>query len=349
MHCPRSRRRFAGIAVSCLAFAAASLAGCKQTVSDAAWPSRPIEISCFAAAGGGTDLIDRALAGAMGQILGASINVVNRTGGNGGVALNYVWSNPRDGYTWGGFSESIHPAPVMGAHHTTAKDWHWFMAAGAPDVISVGPNSPYKSLDDLIADAKARPGQVKAAASLSGSLHHAKLLALEKGAGVQFKMLPFKGSQPSNLAILSGEADVVFTSISEQAELLKDKKLIPLAMAEMEPYEFPGLGTIPAAGAQFPGLGELPVQQWLGFALPIDTPADILSKITDAFVKAMESPEIKQLAADTFLTLYGYHGEEAGRRAAEMESAWCWTLYDLGIAQKSPEEFGIPRPDDGEQ
>lgn len=327
-----------------VALAAAVFCSCTPPDTPESWPARPIEISCFASAGGGTDTVDRSLAAAMSPHLGVTVNVVNRSGGNGGIALNHVWSRPRDGYAWGGFSETIHPAPVMGAHDSTAKDWHWFMAAGAPDVLSVRTDADYASIDELVAAAKADPGTIKAAAGISGGLHHAKLLSLEKGADIRFKTLPFKGSHPSQLAVLSGEADIVITSISEQAELLKGGKLRPLAMVEMETYEFPGIGTIPAAGATYPGVGDLPVRQWLGIALPKGVPEEVLAKVTDAFVKAMEAPEIKQLAEDRFLTLYGYHGEEAMRIATEMESAWTWALHDLGIAQKSPEEFGIPRP-----
>lgn len=327
-----------------LALATALLCSCSKPDSPESWPTRPIEISCFASAGGGTDMVDRSLAAAMSPHLGVTVNVVNRSGGNGGIALNHVWSRPKDGYSWGGFSESIHPAVVMGAHHTTAKDWHWFMAAGAPDVLSVGKDSAFQSLDELVAAAKAEPGTVKAAAGISGGLHHAKLLSLEKGADIRFKTLPFKGSHPSQLAVLSGEADVVITSISEQAELIKGGQLRPLAMVEMEPYEFPEVGAIPAAGATYPGIGDLPVRQWLGIALPKGVPDTVLAKVTEAFEKAMADPEMVQLARDRFLTLYGYHGEEAARIAAEMESAWTWALHDLEIAQHSPEEFGIPRP-----
>lgn len=338
------RRKTGGWRRMAWTLGAVLLCSCAQRDTPESWPTRPIEISCFASAGGGTDLIDRSLAAAMSPHLGTTINVVNRSGGNGGIALNHVWSRPRDGYTWGGFSESIHPAPIMGAHHTTAKDWHWFMAAGAPDVVSVRDDSPYQSLQDLVDAAKANPGTIKAAAGISGGLHAAKLMALEKGADIKFKTLPFKGSHPSQLAVLSGEADLVVTSVSEQAEHLKDGKLRPLAMVEMEPYPFPGLGEIPAAGADFPGVGDLPVRQWLGFALPMGVPDHVLTKVTDAYQKAIASPEMQQLAQDHLLTLYGYHGEEAATIAADMESAWTWALHELGIAQKSPEEFGIPRP-----
>jgi tripartite-type tricarboxylate transporter receptor subunit TctC len=149
------------------------------------FPTRPIEISCFASAGGGTDTTDRAIAKAMERYLGITINVVNRTGGAGGVALNAVWSKPHDGHYWGGFSESILPAPVMGGHHTSAKDWVYYM---------------FKTLDQLVKAAKASPGNIKASASAAGGIWHTKLIALMNGAGIKFNFIPFNGSHPSQVA-----------------------------------------------------------------------------------------------------------------------------------------------------
>lgn len=310
----------------------------------AEWPERPIEISCFAAAGGGTDLVDRTIAKAMEPFLKTRINVVNRTGGGGGIALDYVWSRPHDGYNWGGFSESILPSPVMGAHSTSAKDWIYFMVAGAPGVISVRPDSHFKSLEDLVKAAKAKPGEIKASASQSGSIWHTKLIALMQGTGIKFNFIPFNGSHPSQVAAMTGEVDAVLTSVSEQSDLLEAKKLIPLAMVELKGYAFKGM-KIPAAVDKYPDVAKLlPLDQWLGFALPADTPKPIVDKVTEAFTKAMETSLIKDMAKTKNLTLYGYSGEQAQKTARSMERVWTWTLYDLGVAKKSPAEFGIAKP-----
>jgi tripartite-type tricarboxylate transporter receptor subunit TctC len=309
------------------------------------WPKRPIEVSCFAGAGGGTDTTDRAIAKAMEPYLGVNINVVNRTGGAGGVAMNAVWSKPHDGYSWGGFSESILPAPVMGGHHTSAKDWIYYMVGGAPGVVSVRSDSKYKTLDQLVKAAKANPGKIKASASATGGIWHTKLIALESGTGIKFNFVPFNGSHPSQVATITGEVEVVLTSISEQAELVKAKKLVPLAMVELKPYNFPGVGTIPAAVDKYPGVAKLlPLDQWLGFALPADVPPDVIKEVNNAFVKAMQTQAIKDLAKNRNMSLYGYYGGEAQGVAQKMESVWTWTLFDLGIAKKSPAEFGIPKP-----
>lgn len=309
-----------------------------------AWPTKPVTISCFASAGGGTDLINRLVAKAMEPELGVKFNVINRTSGRGGAAINHVWSRPRDGYEWGGFSESVLPGAVLGITETTAKDWTFFMVAGAPGVISVPQNSRFQNLDQLVAALRAEPRSVKAAAGLTGGLWHTKLLALEEAAEIRFHYIPFSGSQPGQLAALTGEVDVVLTSISEQAELIRGGRLRPLAMVELEARDLAGHGAIPAAGDRFPALAKVPVRQFLGFALPADTPREILDRVTSAFESIMRNEELLAFCEEQLLDVLGLHGKEADRLAREAERVWTWKLHDLGISVKSPEEFGILRP-----
>lgn len=324
---------------------AAILVACsgENRTTKASWPTRPIQITCFAAPGGGTDTVDRTIAQVMEPLLGVKINVVNKKGARGGTAMRDVWSRKHDGYRWGGFSESILTAPVMGGHDTTAKDWTYFMVAGAPGVVSVPSGSPYRTLGDLVATAKAEPGKINAAASITGGIWHTKLITLERAAHVTFNYVPYGGSNPSQIAALSGEVDVVLTSISEQAELIKARNLRPLAMVEAEPYEFPVIGTIPSAAREYPDVAKFPVTQWLGFALPADTPPDVLETITDAFNRAMQSVDVREMLATRYLTPFGYSGARADGIARETERVWTWLLHDLKIAERSPEELGIPR------
>ena len=309
------------------------------------WPKKPITISCFAAAGGGTDAVSRILAKGMAEELGAKINVVNRAGGRGGAAINYVAVRERDGYNWGGFSESVLTASVLGITESTAQDWTFFMLAGAPGVISVPVDSPHQDLKSLVEAARANPKTVKVSASLTGGIWHTQLLALQQGAGVEFRFIPFnQGSQPSQLAALSGEVDAVLTSISEQAELIRGQKLRPLAMIEPDSFEFPDHGTIPSAAEWYPDVTKNSVSQFLGFALPADTPPSILTTITQAFEKVAASEAVRVFCEQRLLTLQAWHGEEANRRAREAERAWVWKLHDLGVTVESPEAFEIARP-----
>jgi tripartite-type tricarboxylate transporter receptor subunit TctC len=308
------------------------------------WPARPIEDSVWASAGGGTDTTNRILTKAMEPFLGGRIHVVNRTGGGGGVAMNHVWSQPRDGYSWLGASEAMQNITVMGFHPTQTKDWRWYIVGGSPGSIAVRGDSPYKTLDDLIAAAQENPGKVKIGHCPIGCVWHLKAIALSNAASVKTNYVPYEGSAPAMVAALTGEIDAVVSSISEQAEYIKAGKLRPLGMIEMAPYSFPGVGEIEAAGVKYPDVQKIPARQWLGIAIPNDVPADVVSKIDNAFERAMQSDAVKELAKERHMELSGAYGEASQKILRGMESAVSWNLWELGVAKHSPEKFGIPKP-----
>jgi tripartite-type tricarboxylate transporter receptor subunit TctC len=308
------------------------------------WPSRPIEISVWASAGGGTDTTNRFLAQAMERHLGGKINVTNRTGGGGGVAMNHVWSQPREGYSWLGASEAMQVVKVMKYHTTGTSDWRWYLVAGMPGVISVKPDSRFKSLEELLAAVKQSPKSVKISHCPIGCVWHMKALSLGQAAGVEFNYIPYDGSAPAQIATLTGEADAVVSGVSEQAEFIRAGRLRPLGVVEMKPFNFPGLGEIPAVGIKYPDIQKIPARNWLGMAIPKNTPADIIAKIDAAFVKAMDDPKIKSLVTDRYFQLFGEYGDAAEKSLQAMENAMSWKLHELKIADTSPDTLGIPKP-----
>jgi tripartite-type tricarboxylate transporter receptor subunit TctC len=308
------------------------------------FPSRVIEISVWAAAGGGTDTVNRLIAKAMEAELGGSVVVSNRTGGGGAVAMNYIWSKPRDGYNWLGASEAMQNTAVMDFHPSLTKDWRWYMVGGAPAVLAVRAESPFKTLEDFLKAAEAKPGAVNVTGCPIGCVFHLKSIALGDATKTKLNYVPYAGSGPAMVAVLSGDGDAVISSASEQAEYIKGGKLRPLAMVEMTPFDMPGFGSIPAVGAKFPDVGNMPARQWLGFALPADTPKEITDKIDAAFVKAMKRSEVIEAGKRLNLNLYGEYGESALPILQKLESAVSWKLQELGVAKTSPEKLGIAKP-----
>jgi tripartite-type tricarboxylate transporter receptor subunit TctC len=308
------------------------------------WPGqRPIRVVCFTNPGGDTDVVSRILAGAMEPILGTRISVVNKPGAHGGLAMREVWSQNHDGYRWGGFSSNILTAAVMGGHDTTAKEWDYLIVGGSPGVLSVRENSPYQNLDDLIAAAKTKPRGINAGASVTGGVWHVQLGAVEAAAGVSFNFVPYEGSHPTQLALLSEEIDVILTSLAEQAELIKAGRVRPLAAMTAEPATLDEI-SIPAIGATFPAAGEPPVEQWLGFGVPRDLPGPVMEKIVGAFEQAMASPAINEMIESRYMTKFAWTPAEARERVLKTEKAWAWTLVDMEIAEVSPDEVGIAKP-----
>ena len=310
------------------------------------FPKRNITAVVVWGAGGGTDTCNRIIHAEMSKFLGVNVNVINKTGGvAGSVGMNYAYSRPHDGYTLCGLSESNVTAGVQGGWDKRFDVWDVFIVGGSPDVISVTPNTPYKTLEDLIEAAKAKPKSIKAAASGAGSIHHLNLLAVENGSGAKFNFIPYKGSAPSQNAAMAGEVSVVVTSLAEQQQLLRGGKLRALGMLIPEAFEVEGLGKIPSSFDAYPGLSKyLPISQAIGFAVPADAPKEAKSALVDAFNKAIATEKVKSWAKENYYLLSGATGEESKKIFSALESNFAWTLWELGAATVNPSKLGIPKP-----
>lgn len=309
------------------------------------FPERAINLAVWASAGGGTDQVNRLLAALMEKEIGGKIQVSNMTGGMGGIASSWVWDAPHDGYRWVGASETLLPMPVNGAHKTTTKDWEYFIAAGSPGVLVVPKDSPYKTFDDLVKAAKAEPGKIKISNSGVGGLWHMKANVIAKYAGVPFGYAPYQGSRPAIVAALSKEVQAAAASAGEVIEFVKSGQMRPLVMLEKDDFDFPGVGKVPAVTKTFPQLEKyFPLNQWLGFMIPADTPKPVIEKIEKAYKAAMKDPKVAEWAKVNVSVVYGLSGKEAKEMAAKQESKMAWMLQEWGIAKESPEKFGIPKP-----
>ena len=313
--------------------------------ASAVYPERIITNVLVWSAGGGTDTCNRVVMAEMSKILGVTINVVNKTGGVGGsVGMNDAFSQPSDGYTLCGLSESCVTAGVQGGFDKRMNVWEYFIIGGSPDVVSVATTTPYKTLTDLIEAAKSKPGDIKAGASASGSIHHLNLLALEKGSGAKFNYIPYTGSAPAQNAAMTGEVSVVVTSIAEQAQLIRGEKLRPLAVLIPESFVLAGV-TLPSAFDFYPGLSEyLPISQAIGFAIKADAPENVKVVLRDAFKKALATDKFKQWAEENYYVVSGATGTEGVEIFNKLESLFAWTLWDLAAAKVDPATLGIPKP-----
>jgi tripartite-type tricarboxylate transporter receptor subunit TctC len=327
------------------------LSACVMTTSVAVaadnYPARDITDAVVWGAGGGTDVVNRTIMAEMSKVLGVNINVINKTGGvAGSIGMNYAKGQPADGYTLVGLSESNVTSAVQGGFTDKfTKVWHPFIVGGSPDVISVTPSTGITSFKDLIAKAKAAPGTIKACASGAGSIHHLNLLAVEDGTGAKFHFVPYKGSAPCQNAALTGEMNVVVTSVAEQQQLIKGKKFIPVAMLVPEDFAIEGFGTIPSGFKDYPGLSKfLPIMQAIGFAINNEAPAAAKKVLGAAFEKAMAGDAMKQFAKSKYYVLSGKHGAAAQAEFDSLESQFTWKLFELGASKFSPEKFGIPKP-----
>lgn len=311
-----------------------------------AYPARDINMIIYSAAGGGTDLANRALAAEMAKTLGVNIPASNMEGASGGVAAAFVQGKAHDGYNLLGISEGLFPLAVLNCAPFTYGDWEYFILGGTPGLISVAVDSPYQTVQDVIDAMKANPGKITLANSQVGCIWDIKAALFKQATGVEYQFMAYQGSNPSILACMNGEVDVIITGYGEQSEYLKAGKLRPLAVMEQEGAEIAGVGYVESVVKSVPELDGVigSVGQSVGFAVPSDVDAEVLDALTEAFKAALESDSVKEYCETKYLTMTGLYGEEAKAAAADMESVFSWLLYDNGVAPKSPEEFNIPRP-----
>ena len=321
------------------------VAGAGSAVLAQEYPYRDITTAVVWGAGGGTDTINRMIMSEMEDHLPVSINVINQTGGVAGSnGMVYVMNQPDDGYTLAGISESNVTAAVQGGWDQKFDFWYPFVVGGSPDLISVPADSPYGSLTELIDAAKADPGSIPAAASGAGSIHHLNLLAIQKGAGAEFKFVPYEGSAGGHEAAMAGEVALVVTSLAEQAALIEGGELKPLAMLTPEAAEVGGM-TIPSAFDLYDGLDAyLPLKQAIGFAVQASAPDEVKETLTKAFDAAMAGDTVAQWAAANHYDIGGQSGAEAQALFANLESNFAYTLQELGVATVDPETLGIEKP-----
>ena len=327
-----------------------SAAAASETEKEAAapaegsWkPTGSVTIYCFSAAGGATDYADRAMAQALGDYWGTSVQVVNQPGGSGGVAAGTVWNNAHDGTSVLGFAEPIFCQRAMGVFPEAPSAWDLMPILNTSAVLSVPENSPYKTIEDLIAASK--ENSINMASGTGGSVWSLKASIFAEAAGITFNRLNYEGSVPSQTAALSGEVEYVITGLAEQMEYIKSGKLVPLAMIEDTPAEVEGFGTIPAVTDTVPSFADyIQPMQCIGIAIPKDCPEEVRAAYKEAYEAAMASDTMQKAIADGNFNNIQMSEDEAQALASDLEKVFSWQLYDAEVAPEDPAKFGIERP-----
>ncbi|ESR25368.1 tripartite tricarboxylate transporter substrate binding protein [Lutibaculum baratangense] len=308
------------------------------------WPTRPITLVVKYSAGGGTDLILRTVAKAIEQELGTSIRVTNMTGGVGAIAAQHVYDQPADGYTWLGFGNYLKHFRAMGLADLAGwRDFETFLVGNSLGSWSVSSQSEIGSFEEFVEEARNNPGKLRVATDGKGGLWHEVMSLLAATLDLDVNIVTYDGGAPATLAVLQNEVDVVVSGLHEHIEFIKAGKLRNLAHFADEDLEVPGVGTLPSVTNFVPEFAELaPFGSMYGIGLRRGTPAPILTKLRAAIETALENPEFKQMLDDRFLRPAYLYGEESDQRAARLEVLAANLFDDLEIAERSPEELGLP-------
>jgi tripartite-type tricarboxylate transporter receptor subunit TctC len=296
----------------------------------AAFPERIIKIVVPLAPGGGTDAIARILAQEMAKDLGVSVIVENRGGAGTILGTQAVTSSEPDGYTllMGTFASAVNPTLVARLPYDTHRDLAPVsLIARAFNIVVVNPKSPYKSLADLIAAAKAEPGKLSFGTYGTGTSAHLGGELFKSLAGVSMTAVPYKGSAPAITDLLGGQIQVMFTTVSSAAALIEAGQLRALAMtsAERSPA-FPQLPTVAEAGV--PGYV---LENWYGLFAPGKTPPDVVNRLNASVSKALKSDAFTKVAANEGLVMIPAPPEEFARYFRGEEERWRKLIHDAGI------------------
>ncbi len=309
------------------------------------WPTRPITVVVHVAPGGGTDIATRALGNEMSKILGVPIVVQNVVGGGGAVASKKVFLEPPDGYTWLSAGSSWKNLGPMGLHDTQLSEWYCLPLIGLYGTMAVKEDFRFKTLREMVEALKKNPGKLTCGASTPSSPWRVTLEILNKATGLKLRYVPYTGSTPTHTALLAGEIDVCITALQEQTELLKGHKIRSLGVFRDQPYSLEGYGDIPAMTDLLPELKpHFPLTFWFWFSLRADVPQPILRNIDEAFLKALETPSMKEFCKNYIAVTMGVVGDEAQKLIRQQAGMESWFLHEVGVAKRSPAEFGLPKP-----
>ena len=257
------------------------------------WPARTVRIISPFAPGGGNDTVARFLAAKFPESMSGTYVVENRAGSAGLIGADLVAKSSPDGYTLLITSPefSINPSMRAKMPYDTFRDFAFIsQLTSGQFMLASHPSVPVKNVKDVIALAKARPGQLSYGTSGAGGINHLAGELLQSMAGIRWLHIPFKGAGPAMIATIGGEVEFAFASTIGMVGHVKAGKLRGVAVTGTRRYaELPAVMTVAEAGV--PGYN---VTGWYGLYAPAGTPQDIVRKLHEESRRALSSPDIKE-------------------------------------------------------
>jgi tripartite-type tricarboxylate transporter receptor subunit TctC len=262
------------------------------TVWGQPFPSKPLKLVTPFPPGGSADIIARLAAQGVGEVLGQPVIVENRAGAGGVTGTDHAAKQSADGYTLVLVSGAypVYPAMLKAMPFDPLKDIAMVsMLTSYPFVISVVPDSPFKSLGDLIARAKANPGKLNYPSSGVGTVHHLSGELLNALAGTDITHVPYRGGNAPLTETLAGRVDVLFEAMTLSIGQIQAGKLRALAVTSRERWK--ALPDTPTARETLPGYE---VNSFIGLGVTGGTPAPLVERLNAAVRKALELPDTRK-------------------------------------------------------
>jgi len=260
------------------------------------WPTRPVTVVSPFSAGNANDMVARIVLDRVSRKLGQTFVIENRPGGGTTIGINVVAKARPDGYTILMHSSSFSSAHVLHRKrpYDTLKDFQPVSMFGVqPTVLVVAPSKPYKTVADLVATGKAKPGELTHASAGIGSASHLAAEQLKAAAGFKALHVPFRGPTEAFTEVMSGRIDFYFLPLAPALNLVKSGKVRALAVGADKRHEaLPDVPTLREAG-----LGQATYRFWGGLFVPSKTPQPIVEALHKAANDALAMPEVKDRLA----------------------------------------------------
>lgn len=263
------------------------------------WPQKPIRFVVPYQPGGIIDAAARVIGPKLTEVWGQQVIIENKPGGNAIIGMSFVQKSAPDGYTFvmatlGDFT--VNPTMIKDIPYSVLKDFAPVaILTSIPTIFAVNAATPYKSVADVIADAKSRPGKISYATPGNGAINHIAMESMALNTGTKFQHIPYKGGAPATTAVAAGDVPIGFLAMTAAIPFIKSEKIRILATATERPIpsnpEWPTL--------QSQGFLKFDASNWVGMMAPARTPADIIDKLNKELVKVLAMPDVRQRLAAT--------------------------------------------------
>jgi tripartite-type tricarboxylate transporter receptor subunit TctC len=314
-----------------LALASLVATTCGSAGAQQAYPAKPIRMIVPLAAASAVDSAARIVAQRMSAELGQPIVIENIPGASGLIGADRVAKAAPDGYTLGGFNDSI---MTMLPNMPVKPPWDIVRDFAPVSLVAtvewglvVTPSSSIKSAADLIAAAKAHPGEVNFGSGGNGSPQHIAMALFASSAGITLTHVPYKGASQAALGVAAGEVPVAFQGLATVTGLVRGGRLRLVGVTTPAPLaQYPEVPTVAASG--LPGFQ---FNSWFAVMAPAGTPKEIVARLNAAILKALADPEVREKLRDQGLTARGTSPTELAAAMREQLAKYARLFKEAGI------------------
>jgi tripartite-type tricarboxylate transporter receptor subunit TctC len=292
------------------------------------YPNKPVRLVNAFAPGGASDVVARSFAAKLTDYLGRQVTVENRVGAGGNVASEYVARSPADGYTllMGTLFLATNKSLYSKLTWDSERDFAPIsMVTASPLILCVHPSLPVRSTKELIALAKKRPGDLNFPSAGNGTSMHLSGELFNMMAGIKTVHVPYKGSGPGVLDLVSGQLQFMLNPMPEPMGFIKDGRLRALATSTAK--RISALPDLPPVADAIPGYETI---TWQGFLAPTGTPKEVVDRLHAEFVKALKDPEFAARMRSMGLELYGTTPAEFSQFIRDENVKWTKVIKATG-------------------